>query len=90
MTKSLYYPQKFNFICLDCWLPNPTYHCPEYNDTPENRANCPLRRVIRARLPDEQASRLLDLRERRRYPVKQFVRMVEIQAEWNRIPVGGL
>lgn len=78
-----------DFICLSCWITN-ELECADIKRTRANRAICPRRRLARANLPPAQMRELEAISRIRQYPLKHFVRMVEIQAERNLIPVGDL
>lgn len=77
-----YYPQKFNFICLSCWMPT-LEHCPEYKNNVQNQATCPLRRVARAKVTDEQVRQYREASSEypAKYQLRHFVWMVELQAD---------
>lgn len=78
-----------DFICLSCWITKEA-DCADIRKTKANRAICPRRRLAKATLPPNQMAELQRISKARKYSLKLFVRMVEIQAERNLIPVGGL
>lgn len=78
-----------DFICLSCWITSES-ECADIRKTKANRAICPRRRLAKANLPPAQMAELQRISEARGYSLKLFVRMVDIQAEWNQIQVGGL
>lgn len=79
------------FVCLSCWIVTDD-ECADETKTAANRAICPRRRIAKANLPAKQMADLQKAagRYKPEYQLKHLVRMVEQQAEWNQIPVGGL
>lgn len=77
------YPQEFDYICVDCFLPE--YQCPDYRNTPRNRALCPLEKIYRAKLSQSETGRLWQLAGRYspEYRKRHFIRLMAIQAERN-------
>jgi hypothetical protein len=71
-----------DFICLSCWVTKEE-DCADHRSTKANRAICPKRRLAKANLPPAQMKQLESINRIRKYPLKDFIRMVEIQAERN-------
>jgi hypothetical protein len=71
-----------DFICLSCWITSEA-DCADYHNTKTNRGLCPKRRLAKANLPPAQMRQLESINRIRKYPLKDFIRMVEIQAERN-------
>jgi hypothetical protein len=82
MTSGIY-TQEFEEICTTCYLPD----CIEFGKGARNV--CPLRIVKRLKLTAQQGKSLSEIARIRQYRPELFLRMAEIQAEWNLIPVGG-
>jgi hypothetical protein len=78
-----------DYICLHCWVVTED-ECADTRKTRANRAICPRRRLAKANLPPAQMKQLVTITRLRGYELKHLVRMAEIQAERNQIPLGGL
>lgn len=79
------YPQEFDYICVDCFLPE--YQCPDYRNTSRNRALCPLEKISKANLSQSEVDRLRRLAGRYspEYRQRHFIRLMAIQAERNQL-----
>lgn len=77
------YTLEFETICCHCYLPD----CVEISG---QRNICPLRIIKRLKLSADQGKQLSIVARHWQYKPELFLRMANQQAEWNRIPAGGL
>jgi hypothetical protein len=82
-TFPLEYEQK---ICTACFLPV----CVEFTNRGPKANVCPLRISKQLKLTADQGRRLSRVAQIRQYQPAEFLRMAQVQAERNQIPVGGL
>ncbi len=80
------YSLEFEIICTVCYLPD----CCEFGERAGKRNICPLRIAKRLKLTAAQGKRLSEIARFRQYRPALFLKMAEIQAQWNQVPVGGL
>ncbi len=89
------YSLEFETICTVCYLPDCCEFAIGLAETPSARPQakrniCPLRIAKRLKLTAAQGKRLSEIARFRQYRPQLFLKMAEIQAQWNLIPVGGL